>query len=91
MSNITNQRIVEALKHLENIYHNQNGYDVKEVLRELNIEITANTQKAYRTKLRLMIDKKLYPEFATAGDEDIIYCPKGKNSGTYRLSKYREK
>lgn len=91
MSNTTIQKIIEALENLENTYHNQDGYNVREILRELNIEITANTQKAYRTKLRLMIDKKLYPEFATAGDEDIIYCPKGKNSGMYRLSKYRGK
>jgi len=87
----TAAKIIETLIKLEQARHNQNGYSVKEVLRELNIKITDKTQKQYRAKLRLMIDKKISPEFATAGDEDIIYCPKGKNSGTYRLSQYREK
>lgn len=91
MRNITIQKIIEACENLENTYHNQNGYNVKEILHELNIEITANTQKAYRAKLRSLIDKKISPEFATAGDEDIVYCPNDKWSGTYRLSKYRGK
>ena len=47
-----------------------------------------------RGYLRLMMDKNI-PDingktWNTAGDEDIVYEPKGKNSGYYRLSKYRK-
>ncbi|MCI8413791.1 MAG: hypothetical protein HFE47_06860 [Clostridia bacterium] len=85
------EKLKDALEKLENTYHNQNGYNVKEILRELNIAITDTTQKQCRAKLRSLIDKELSPEFATAGDEDIVYCPNGKWSGTYKLSKYRGK
>lgn len=88
---ITDAKMIETLIKLEQSKHNPNGYSVKEVLRELNIEITDKTQKQYRAKLRSMIDKKISPEFATAGNKDIVYCPNGKNSGTYRLSEYHRK
>ncbi len=83
--------IIKALEKLEQNQHNPNGYSAGEILNTLNIEISRETEKCIRGKLRSMILKKLYPEFATAGNEDIVYCPKGKSSGLYRLSKYREK
>ncbi len=83
------QKIIIVLNQLESAYPNKDGYNVKTILQGLNLDTTNKMQKKYRAKLRSMIDKKLFPEFATAGNKDIVYCPKGKNSGMYRLSKYR--
>lgn len=79
----------EALRKLEKTYHRKEGYGVKEILRVLNIAINRKNEKQARAKLRSMISKYLFPDFFTAGNEDIVYCPNGKGSGTYRLSEYR--
>lgn len=85
------ENIIQALEELEQSQHNTNGYSAGEILNALNIEINRATEKCIRGKLRSMISKQRYPEFATAGNEDIVYCPKGKRSGLYRLTNYREK
>lgn len=84
-----NGKIIEALKKLEQSQYTPDGYSAKEIISVLNIDI--NEKKQLRTKLRSMISKQRYPEFATAGKSDIVYCPNGKGTGRYRLSKYREK
>ena len=82
------EKIIDALEKLEQSHRNPNGYSAKEILRTLNVEIYRDNEKRVRGMLRSMISKKRFPEFLTAGNEDIVYCPKGKGSGTYRLSKY---
>lgn len=85
------ENIIEALEKLEQTQHNQNGYGINEILGALNLELNRANEKYIRGKLRSLISKLHYPEFATAGKNDIVYCSKGKNSGLYSLSKYREK
>lgn len=84
------EKIIDALIKLEQAQHNPNGYGAEEVLNVLNIAINAGNKKLVRTQLRSLISKQLYPEFKTAGNDDIVYCPNGKSSGLYRLSDYRE-
>ena len=83
------QKIIETLDKLEQTQHKLYGYNAKEILVVLGTNINRENEKKVRKQLRLLISKQLYPEFATAGNEDIVYCPNGKGSGTYRLSKYR--
>ena len=85
------EELKDALGKLENQYHDPDGYTAEDILRQLHIDITDDTQKQCRRNLRSMIDGKKYPEFKTAGDEDIVYCPIGKWSGKYRLSEYRDR
>ena len=73
----TNESIIDALERLEEKCHRAGGYKVREILFEIGIEINPDNEKKFRGKLR-----KMY-------DGDIVYTPCGKNSGTYRLSKYR--
>lgn len=84
------EKIREALKKLEQAQHNLNGYSAEEVLNVLNIDINDGNKKLVRKQLRSLISKQHYPEFKTAGNDDIVYCPNGKNSGLYRLSNYRK-
>lgn len=83
------EKIIEALKKLEQSHRNPHGYNAKEILSVLNIEINRKNEKQVRGILRSMISKWIYPEFATAGNEDILYCPNGKGTGRYRLIEYR--
>ena len=82
---------VSCREHAINPFFTSNlyGYNAKEILVVLGTNINRENEKKVRKQLRLLISKQLYPEFATAGNEDIVYCPDGKGSGTYRLSKYR--
>lgn len=84
------EKIIEALKIIEQLHHNPNGYSAKEILCAMNININSGNEKLVRKKLRLLISKQCYPEFATAGNDDIVYCPNGKGSGLYRLTDYRK-
>lgn len=84
------ETLKNALEELECATHNKSGYGVKEILDKANITINRKNEKQARAKLRSMISKILFPQFAAAGNEDIVYCPHGKGSGLYRLSKYRE-
>ncbi|MDD4816189.1 MAG: hypothetical protein PHQ62_03540 [Clostridia bacterium] len=87
---INENALKTALERLEQKNNNALGYNVKEILNMLNINSNEKTEKQTRGKLRSMISKKLYPEFKTAGNEDIVYCPNDKYSGKYRLSKYKK-
>lgn len=89
MRRINKHELINALGTLEHNNKNIEGYDVKEILKMLNISPTEKIEKQTRGKLRSLISKTKYPEFKTAGNEDIVYCPSGKNSGKYRLAKYR--
>lgn len=84
-------KVFNALENLEKKYSNPNGYSTTQILNELKIEVNENNGKAVRAILRSMMLKKLYPEFKTAGNDDIVYPPQGKGKGLYRLSKYRNK
>ena len=86
-----NNEIVDALERLEAKLHNANGYSVRQILFEMGIETNPDEEKTMRRKLRKLMDKKIYPDISGAGNEDIVYTPGGKGSGTYRLSKYRGK
>lgn len=79
----------EALQILEQANPNPNGYSAGEILSVLNIESTRENEKQVRKILRSMISKHSHPEFATAGNENIVYCPAGKGSGLYRLTVYK--
>ena len=83
------ESIREALEILEQANPNPNGYSAGEILSVLNIEINRENEKQVRKILRSLISKQSHPEFATAGNENIVYCPGGKGSGLYRLSVYR--
>lgn len=85
------ETIIKALKKLEQDHRNPNGYGAEEVLSVLNIDINDRNKKRVRKILRSLISKLCYPEFATAGYDDIVYCPSGIGSGLYRLSKYQER
>lgn len=81
--------IKEVLENLESKYHSREGYATSQILNELHLKANRENEKLLRAKLRSMMSKNLYPEFATAGSEDVVYSPRGKGSGLYRLSKYR--
>lgn len=83
------ESIIEALQVLEQANSNPNGYSTGEVLSVLNIEATRENEKQVRKILRLLISKRSHPEFATAGNDNIVYCPGGKGSGLYRLTVYK--
>jgi len=83
-------KIIAILEELENEQHNRNGYNVVEVINKLHIVDNQQTKKHIRGKLRSLISIHIYPEFKTAGKENLVYCPLGKNSGRYRLSKYKD-
>lgn len=83
------ESIKEALQVLEQTNLNPNGYSAGEILSVLNIEATRENEKQVRKILRSLISKHSHPEFATAGNENIVYCPGGKGSGTYRLTIYK--
>lgn len=85
------ESIREALEILEQANPNPNGYSAGEILSVLNIEISRENEKRARKILRSLISRKSHPEFATAGNENIVYCPGGKGSGLYRLSVYKGK
>lgn len=87
---IDENSVISALEKLEEKYHNEFGYGVKEVLGILKINCDRKAEKVARNKVRSLIDRQKYPEFSTAGNNDIVYCPSGKGSGKYRLSKYRQ-
>ena len=78
--------ILRVLEELEEEYHKEEGYSVKEILNKLKITYTREISKNVRKDLRSMISKNLHPEFLSAGDKDLVYCPLGKFSGKYRLS-----
>ena len=80
------QSLIIALERLEQNNNNALGYNVKEILKMLKISPNEKIEVQTRGKLRSLISKIKYPEFKTAGNEDIVYCPSGKNSGKYRLS-----
>lgn len=84
------EEIKSALRRLEEKYHDINGYYTVQILEELNMPVNRKNGVAVRTVLRKLIDKKLYPEFGTAGKNDVVYEPLGKGKGKYRLSIYRE-
>ena len=84
------EEIKIALENLEQKYHNINGYDTVEILTEMKIAVNDSNGKRLRTLLREMVCKRIYPDFKTGGEWDIVYPPHGKNAGLYRLSKYRE-
>lgn len=86
MQKINKQALINALRKLEHNNKNIAGYEVKEILGILNVDANKIVEKQTRGKLRSLISKIKYPEFKTAGNEDIVYCPGGKNSGKYRLS-----
>ena len=81
--------IIDALDNLEKENCSKNGYKVEQILTKLHVRPTPENKKIARGVIRLLISKRLYPEFETAGDDDVVYSPCGKGSGTYRLSKYR--
>lgn len=83
------ESIIEALQVLEQANSNPNGYCTGEVLSVLNIEATRENEKQVRKILRSLISKRSHPEFATAENDNIVYCPGGKGSGTYRLTVYK--
>lgn len=85
------EEIKVALERLEQKLHNINGYDTHEILAEMKIPVNDSNEKELRKNLRELICKRLYPDFRTAGEWDIVYPPHGKNGGVYRLSKYRGK
>lgn len=89
MRRINKHELINALGTLEHNNKNIEGYDVKEILGILPADANEIVEKQTRGKLRSLISKTKYPEFKTAGNEDIVYCPSGKNSGKYRLAKYR--
>lgn len=89
MKKINKQGLIYALGKLEQNYKNIAGYDVKDILQIMHIIPDRKVEKQTRGILRSMISKIKYPEFKTGGNEDIVYCPDGKNSGKYRLSEYR--
>ena len=82
------ESIKEALQILEEANSNPNGYSAGEILTVMNIEATEANEKQVRKILRSLISKNSHPEFATAGNDNIVYCPGGKGSGTYRLTKF---
>ncbi len=82
------ESIKEALQILEQANPNPNGYSAGEILSVLNIETSRENEKQVRKILRSLISIKKHPEFATAGNENIVYCPAGKGSGLYRLTVY---
>lgn len=84
------EEIITALERLEEKLHDSTGYKANQILFEMNIPITRASEVKLRTALRKLISQDLYPEFGSAGADDIVYEPDGKNSGFYRLSKYRE-
>ncbi|MBO4823451.1 MAG: hypothetical protein J5580_02680 [Clostridia bacterium] len=90
VSTVDNEIII-ALEQLEAKLHNDSGYSVRQILFEMGIETNPDNEKTMRRKLRKLMDKKIYPDISGAGNEDIVYTPGGKGSGTYRLSKYRGK
>ena len=79
--------VEKALKKLEERNFKKEGYNTVEILNELKLENNRKNAKLLRGCLRSMISKDKYPEFLTAGKYDIVYCPEGKGSGCYRLSK----
>lgn len=83
------ESVKEALEILEQANPNPNGYSAGEILSVLNVEISRENEKQVRKILRSLISIKSHPEFATAGNENIVYCPGGKGSGTYRLTVYK--
>lgn len=83
------ESVIEALKRIEQVNPNPDGYSAREILFVLNEEINRENEKQVRKILRSLISKRSHPEFATAGDENIVYCPGGKGSGLYRLSAYK--
>ncbi len=83
------ESIREALQILEQANPNPNGYSAGEILSVLNVEATRENEKQVRKILRSLISKRSHPEFATAGNDNIVYCPGGKGSGTYRLTVYK--
>ena len=66
------ERVIDALRRLEQVNPNLSGYTAKEVLFAMGEKINRATEKAVRTLLRSLISKKLYPEFASAGDDDVV-------------------
>ena len=86
-----NQEIVDALERLEGKLHHAEGYSVEQILFEMGVVSNSDSKRTLRRKLRKLMDKKIYSDISGAGNEDIVYTPCGKGSGTYRLSKYRGK
>ena len=87
---MTKENVIKSLRNLEEIYHKKEGYNTIQILTQLKIEPNRENAKMLRKCLRSMISNNVYPEFLTAGEYDIVYCPQGKGSGCYRLSEYRE-
>ncbi len=81
--------VIEALQVLEQANSNPKGYSAGEILSVLNIEATRENKKQVRKILRSLISHRSHPEFATAGNDNIVYSPGGKGSGTYRLTVYK--
>lgn len=83
------ESVREALEIIEQANPNPNGYSAGEILSVLNIETSRENEKQVRKILRSLISIKKHPEFATVGNENIVYCPAGKGSGLYRLTVYK--
>jgi hypothetical protein len=81
--------LINVLDKLEETHPSKSGYSTEEILHKLGMPNNRENGKRIRDILRSLISRHKYPEFKTAGEEDIVYCPSGKNSGEYRLSKYR--
>ncbi len=84
------ESVIKALQRIEQVNPNPNGYSAREILFVLNEEINRENEKQVRKILRSLISKRSHPEFATAGNDNLVYCPEGKGSGLYRLTAYRE-
>lgn len=81
------EEIKLALERLEEKLHDSNGYKAPQILFEMGIPVTADTQKKLRGALRKMMRND---DYANPGAWDIVYTPGGWGSGTYRLTKFRD-
>ncbi len=81
------EEIKLALERLEEKLHDSNGYRAPQILFEMGIPVSFGNKKKLRGVLRKMMKDD---EYANPGPWDIVYTPGGWDSGTYRLSKYRD-
>lgn len=54
---MSKEKLREALEKLEETYHSEEGYGVKEILSVLNTDINRKNEKQARARLRAMISK----------------------------------
>lgn len=87
------EKLIAVLDKLEKQLNRDDGYDIAEIMTELDVvECLTNADKIHN-QLCTMIDKKIYPYIKVAGEENIIVPIKGNQEATriytFGLVKYR--